>query len=195
LNLCRGYLVPSITSPQLLHLERPLWKYNSQELEFLFLRLQGAEIGLRGNGNPPAQTRRLDTTNRAARMHLVEGGRWLLVVSKTGSVTYLDLDSPTITEAILISDQIDDPTPTVWRNIETQIAVDMDRASPFLAFNMVFSFCSLEDTRGPREHKIEIWHVDLLLDERRRGVGLTCKHMATFPLETNIYLLYTGGKT
>jgi len=186
LNFCQGYLVPSVTSPQLLHPERPLWKYNSQELEFLFLRLQGAEIGLRGDNNPPAQSQRVATMNRAVRMHLVEGGRWLLVVSKTGSVTYLDLDSPTITETILISDQIDNPTPVV----EMQIVIDMDRASSFLAFNIAFSFCSFGGIRGPGEHKIQVWHVDLDLDEQQLGIGLTCKHVATFPLETDIYLVY-----
>ena len=186
MNFCQAYFVPSVTSPQLLHPERPLWKYNSQELEFLFLRLQGAEIGLRGDDNPPARSRRVDTTNRAVRMHLVEGGRWLLVMSKTGFVTYVDLDSPTITEAILISDQIDAPSPVV----EMQIVIDMDRSSSFLAFNIAFSFCSFGHIRDPKEHKIQVWHVDLVLDEQQLGVGLTCKQVATFPLEAEIYLLY-----
>ena len=83
-------------------------------------------------------------------MHLVEGGRWLLVMSKTGFVTYVDLDSPTITEAILISDQIDAPSPVV----EMQIVIDMDRSSSFLAFNIAFSFCSFGHIRDPKEHKI-----------------------------------------
>jgi hypothetical protein len=99
--------------------------YNSQELEFLFLRVQGAEIGWRRDDDPPAQSRTVTTTNKAVGTYLVEGGRWLLVVSKTGSVTYLDLNSPTITEAILISNQIDAPTPVV----EMQIVIDMDRAT------------------------------------------------------------------
>jgi len=68
------------------------------------------------------------------------------------------------------------------------MAIDMDKASPFLAFNIAFSFCSFEDAR-PGEHKIQIWHVDLALNERQLSIGLTCKHLATFPLETNIYLL------
>ena len=154
----------------------------------VLLALTGAEIGWTGDNSLPARSLAVTTTNRAVRMHLVEGGRWLLVVSKTGSVNYLDLDSPTISEAILISDQIDDPTPTVWRDIEMRMAIDMDRASPFLVFNIAFSSCSLEDTRGPREHKIQVWHVDLVFDERRHGVGLTCnKHMATFPLERGFF--------
>lgn len=122
-------------------------------------------------------------------MHLVEGGRWLLVVSGTGSVTYLDLDSPTITETTLISDQIDDPTPTDWMYTEMRVAIDMDKASPLLAFNIALAFCSSEENRGPKEPKIQIWHVDLLLDEQQLGVGLTCKHIATFPLESDIYFL------
>ena len=188
LNLCRDYLAPSVTFPQILHLERPLWMYNAQELEFLFLRLQGAEIGWRRDDNPPARSRTVTSANEAIGLWLVEGGRWLLVVSQTGSVTYLDLDSPIITEAILIPDQIDDPAPMVWRDIRLKMAIDMDRTSPFLAFNIAFSLCSFEDAR-PGEHKIQIWHVDLVLDERQRGVGLTCKHVATFPLETDVYLL------
>jgi hypothetical protein len=163
--------------------------YNSQELEFLFLRLQGAEIGWRRDDNPPARSRTVTTTNKTVGTYLVEGGRWLLVVSQTGSVTYLDLDSPIITEGILISDQIDDPTSMAWRDIKLQVAVDMDRTSPFLAFNIAFSFCTFEGPR-PMEHKIQIWHVDLVLDERQLGVGLTCKPVAKFPLETDIYLLH-----
>ena len=181
-NLCRDYLTSSATAPQILHLERPVWMYNSQELEFLFLRLQGAEIGWRRGNNPPARSRTVTSTNKAIGLWLVEGGRWLLVVSQTGSVTYLDLDSPITTETILISDQIqvDDPTPII-RDIRLKMATDMDKASPFLAFNTTFSFCSFEDAR-PGEHKIQIWHVDLALDERQLGVGLTCKHLATFAL-------------
>jgi hypothetical protein len=70
-----------------------------------------------------------------------------------------------------------------------QIVIDIDRASPFLAFNIAFSFCSFGVTPGPREHRIQVWHVDLVLDEQQLGVGLTCKHVATFPLETDIYFL------
>ena len=162
--------------------------YNSQELELLFLRIQGAEIGWRRDDNFPARSRTVTSINKAIGLWLVEGGRWLLVVSQTGSVTYFDLDSPIITEAILILDQIDDPTPMVWRDIRLKMAIDMDRASPFLAFNIAISFCTFEDAR-PEEHKIQIWHVDLVLDDRQLGVGLTCKRVATFPLETDIYLL------
>ncbi|KIM43459.1 hypothetical protein M413DRAFT_25822 [Hebeloma cylindrosporum] len=188
LNLSQSCLAPSVTSPQLLHLERPLRMYNSQELEFLFLRLQGAEIAWGRDYNPPA--RELTTATRAAVIYLVEGGRWLLVVSNTGSVTYVDLDSPTTNEANLIPGQIDDPTPMVWRDITMRMAVDIDRASPFLSFNIAFSFSSLEDTRGPKEHKIQIWSVDLVLNEQQIGVGLTSKLVATFPLEMDIHFLH-----
>jgi hypothetical protein len=92
-------------------------------------------------------------------------------VSQTGSVTYLDLDSPTITEAILISDQIDIPTPMVWRDIKMRLAVNMDRASPFLALNIAFSFCSFEDPRL-REHKIQVWHVDLSTMNDNSALGI-----------------------
>lgn len=123
-------------------------------------------------------------------MHLVEGGRWLLVVSQTGSVTYFDLDSATITESILIPDQIVYPSHMIWEDIKMEMVVDMNRASPFLAFNMAFSFCFGNDTRGPTDHMIQVWHVGLVLDERQLGVGLTSKLVATFPLETNICFVY-----
>ncbi|KIM43476.1 hypothetical protein M413DRAFT_25840 [Hebeloma cylindrosporum] len=187
LKLCKGYLAPSATSPQVLHLERPVQMYNSEELEFLFLRFHGAEIAWRREDTPPS--RKITTTTRAAVVHLIEGGRWLLLVSNVGSVTYLDLDSDTINETVLIPGQIDDPTPMLWRNITMWMDVDIDRASPFLAFNIAFSFCSLEDTRGPMEHKIQVWHVDLVLDERQLGVGLTAQRVATFPLEMDIRIL------
>ncbi|KIM41764.1 hypothetical protein M413DRAFT_137650 [Hebeloma cylindrosporum] len=175
-------------SPRILHPERPLCAYDAQGLEFLLLRLKGAEIGWRRGDKP--QSRRLDTTSVSLRMHLVEGGRWLLVVSHTGSVTYFDLDSPTITEVILIPDQIVPPSRMLFGDISTEMVVDMDRASPHLAFNMAFSFCSTKDTRGPTDHKIQVWHVGLVLDERQLGVGLTSRLVATFPLETNICFVY-----
>ena len=190
LNLCRPHLSPTETAPQTLHLERPIKLYTPHDLEFLFLRLKSADIGWKTDDNPPARKREIETTNHATCIYLVEGGRWLLVVSDTGCITYFDLDAATPTESTLIPDQFDLLLPdrsNPFTQVKVVMAVDRDSDSVFLAFNLAVSFCLLDTPPpDPKAHSVQIWRVALALDDQQRGIGLTAERLASFPLEPSV---------
>ena len=152
----------------MIHLERPIDMYISDELEFLFLRLEGAEIGWKTDDKCPSRVREVATTKtrNPQCMCLVEGGRWLLIASDTSSVAYFDLDASPITENILIPDQ-HDPTSNIlmW----THMAIDVDGNSAFLAFNLALSLCSPDTATNLTQYSIQVWRVVLLRDSQQRG--------------------------
>ena len=112
-------------------------------------------------------------------MHLVEGGRWLLVASDTGSISYFDLEASDPTETTLTPEQFQGKS-----HAQVTMAIDVDRDSSFLAFNLVVSYCLIDP--DPKEHKIQIWRVSLTLDDQQRSVGLSAEHLASFPQELSI---------
>jgi hypothetical protein len=165
----------------MIHLERPIELYTSEELEFLVLRLEGAQLGRRTDDKCPSRVREVATTESRVPVctRLVEGGRWLLGVSDTGSVTYLDLDASPITESVLIPDQ----HPSLGTMMWTHMAVDVDRDSAFLAFNLALSFCTSYTVTHPTQHCVQIWKVVLICDAQQRGIGLAAERCASFPQE------------
>jgi len=123
-------------------------------------------------------------------MYLVEGGRWLLVASNTGSVSYFDLDASTPIESILIPDQFD-----YISKSRISMAIDRDCDSALLTFNLLVARCSNstdEDTPtfDYKEHGIQVWRVALALDDKQQGIGFTAVHLASFPLERSITRVY-----
>jgi len=175
----------------MIHLERPIELYTSDELEFLFLRLEGAQAAWKTGEKCAAPVREVETTETRIPtcMHLVQGGRWLLATSDTGSVTYFDLDaSDTITQSVLIPDQFPNLN-GMW----THMAIDVDRDSTFLAFNLALSFCTSDQNTltHPTQHSIQIWKVMLLCDDRQRGIGLAAERLASFPQEPLISRVYS----
>jgi len=193
LNLCCPHLSPTETAPQTLHLERPTKLYTSHDLEFLFLRLKSVDIGCRRDGKPPVRRRKIETTNIANRMYLVEGGRWLLVASDSGSISYFDLDASTPTESILIPDQFEPPIRVLVGyspEIRIIMSIDMDNDSAFLSFNLLLSI-SIDDTPpDPKAHGVQIWKVSLALDDQQQGVGLIAEQLASFPLEPTVSAVF-----
>ena len=194
LNLCRPHLSPTETAPQTLHLERPIKLYTPHDLEFLFLRLKSADIGWKTDDNPPARKREIETTSPAKCIHLVEGGRWLLVASETGCITYFDLDASTPTESILIPDQFESPIRVRLDyppEIRIKMSIDIDNDSAFLSFNLLLSI-SIEDAPpDPKAHGVQIWKVSLALNDRQQGVGLVAVQLASFPLESVISSVFS----
>ncbi|KIM36612.1 hypothetical protein M413DRAFT_285660 [Hebeloma cylindrosporum] len=190
LKLCRPHLSPTATAPQALHLERPIKLYMSHDLELLFLQFKSADIGWRTDANGPARRREVETTCPAQCIHLVEGGRWLLVASETGRIACFDLDAPTPTESILVPDQFNpflrdefDP----FAEIQVIMAIDRDYDSEFLVFNLAISFTVMTSPPpDPKAQSVQIWRMELALDDQQRGVGLTAKLLGSFPLENYI---------
>jgi len=127
-----------------LHLERPLEFYTSRELEYLVLRRTSERIKRKGRPKLfPSLTRHLPIDNSGIRaLTLINGGRWLLTVSRFGSVSYYDLDTPGAVERLLIRGQM--------RNFggsgdDVVMNVDMDNESALLSFNLALH---MERCRG-----------------------------------------------
>jgi len=175
-----------------LKLERPLELYSAEEVEQVALQRISAD---RGWSSPVRQ--RTITRQGAVLHHLVEGGRWLLVVAETGSISYFDLEDPRMEERVLVPDQI-----SVGRNVRISMDVDVDPEEPILTFNIglditeksgwfpsfpgnhiIYStpFLGPED---PPTATIQIIRVTLELDTDNRGIGLSATVLATFSRET-----------
>jgi len=174
----------------MIHLERPIDMYSSDELEFLSLRLEGAEVGWKTDDKCPSRVREVATTKTRdpQSMRLLEGGRWLLTASDTSSVVYFDLDASPITENVLIPDQ-HDPVPNVF--MCTQMAIDVDGNSAFLAFNLALSLCSPDTVTNLIQYSIQVWNVVLLRDAQQRGIGLAAELLSSFPQEPLISGIYS----
>jgi len=88
-----------------LGLEQPLEFYTSQEVECLVVRRasQGLKRGA-WDQLPSPLIRRLPINNNSdiRALTLINGGRWLLVVSRFGSVSYYDLDIQNPVKRLLI---------------------------------------------------------------------------------------------
>jgi len=116
-------------------LERSIGLYSTSELEGTIRQNRAANRGWAINvskTNPPfvptKQEIRLD--HAAKTFCLIEGGRWLLVVRISGSVTYYDLDSETPVKRELIPDIVQRRP---WTMI--LVATDRDHSQPVLTFN------------------------------------------------------------
>ncbi|KAF8876776.1 hypothetical protein CPB84DRAFT_381379 [Gymnopilus junonius] len=161
-----------------LHLERPLELYTAEELENHFLRRKGAEIGWRSGDENPTRVRNFQS-GQALAMHLLQGGRWLLVTTRTGSVTYYDLEEDTIIGLPLIPDQL-----TNQRRNHAEMAAEIDTKSPIPSFNLALALVKSAPNRVSSDtwvRMIQIWRIDLVLGNQR-GDKLSATHLVSFPL-------------
>ncbi|KAF8649275.1 hypothetical protein AX16_005903 [Volvariella volvacea WC 439] len=144
--------------PSELFLERPINTYTAQELERLILRWKSAEIGWTTDDGVPARERRLQLerspSTRVECIHLVKGGRWLLVALSSGSVLFYDLDEKDPIQRILI--------PPSGSTIGLRkMDVDIDTSSPTLAFKLALLPVQKAQTIS---YVLEVWHVSLVRD-------------------------------
>ncbi|KAF8908657.1 hypothetical protein CPB84DRAFT_1744267 [Gymnopilus junonius] len=163
----RNRLITPTLSPRL---ERLMESYTSPELEHLFLRWQGAEIGWSRDDKFPVRQRSVTLRIPQSRPFLlIEGGRWVLFATTAGSVEYVDLDaqSEDMVERLLVPKQ-------TTSGASTKMAVDIDDKEPVLTFNLALSI----STRN--EELLQIWKVVLEVDEKGRGVGLSARHVASY---------------
>jgi len=120
-----------------LRLEQPLEFYTSHKLECLVVRRASQDFR-RGTWDqlPPPLMRRIPINNSDIRaLTLINGGRWLLVVSCFGSVSYYDLDTQKPVKKLLIPAARLECRDYYFPCI-AKIAVDMDNESALLSFNL-----------------------------------------------------------
>ena len=173
-------------------LEKPLDLYTDRELEHVVLRWQKSRHcwALSQYKNMPIE-RRFVTPEKARNcVHLVEGGRWLLVGTKSGSVLYYDLNASSIEPSILIPTPFDEET-AFDEDEETEIllSVDMDLEAEYLKFNLGIMTRRMPHTdpdpsQPPRYFRwIQVWRVDSDVDRNGNVKGLLAERLACFPEE------------
>ena len=154
--------------------------YTSEELEHVLLLWNSADIGWQRDDKRPARER-IFAACQPEIMHLIKGGRWLLLTSdRTGSVTYYDLDAQTIVGVPLIPDQI-----PYCGSKNAHIAIDFHDESPMLSFTIALSLADRSEAVQSFERysyeTVQIWQVSLVLNESNKGVGLEARQLACFP--------------
>lgn len=182
-GLVDNYIVTSALPPRL---ERPLALHSSTELENLLLRWKSADCALSSDTSQPSRERTFVGV-KAKLVHLVKGGRWLLVTERTGAVTYYDLDAETISGVQLIPDQI-----KFTDGSQVTMTIEHDMNSPFLEFSIAFC-CESDDAFEIESHSFprrgclcSIWRVESASDDMQHVVGLTATQLASFPFHLAI---------
>ncbi|TFK57822.1 hypothetical protein BDN72DRAFT_866462, partial [Pluteus cervinus] len=155
-------------SRQTLWLELPVDSYSSEELEHLILRRKSAEIRCEKPVESlilPQRALPLRRDSRYDSLCLVPGGRWLLVSTRRGSVTFYDLNSKEFIGRELI--------PEKCTKRVTSMCIEVDTESPTLKFHLVLVTVEFLPNEGDHQGLIEVWQVDLVVNERGKGVALT----------------------
>jgi hypothetical protein len=111
-------------------LEESAASYSAEELEQWVLKRAGVGESWTSKHLLPANLRIIQRRGHDV-MHLVRGGRWLLVVSAPGEITVYDLEVPEITGSILVEPQSD-----IDGQLVRQLAVDIDNKSLVLTFDL-----------------------------------------------------------
>jgi len=109
---------------------------------------------------------------------LIDGGRWLLTASGTGSVSYHDLDARQPVKTLLIQDQVE-YLPD-FKHV-TRMALDICNKSTLLSFNPVL-YSSRSARRSTRTQIVQVWHVTLQLDQND-GASLSAVLLSSFHCE------------
>ncbi|TFK74097.1 hypothetical protein BDN72DRAFT_955962 [Pluteus cervinus] len=172
--------IASREHPQPLLLERPVESYTPDDLEVLVLKRRRVEVGFRKlmqGGKSPRFKISLDCYVNGT-MHLIRGGRWLLISTPNGGVIYLDLDIKLQAASNLFNPwRILVRERTTSRNYTTHMSIDIDHTSPYLKFNLaLLCFSSYLTTI----YEIEVWQVTMELNDRGFGVGLQAKLLNSF---------------
>lgn len=171
-HLVNRYILSKPYPPRL---ERSIDTYTSGELEHILSVWTSAAIGWERDDGHPARERSF-SSELVKFAHLIKGGRWLLITTVTGAVTYYDLDAETDTGTLLIQEQ----TSKLHSTPEIKMSVDDHTNSPLLSFNIAFSLYEGSKAHG-HNATLRIWGVELVLDETQHGVGLHATQLATFP--------------
>ncbi|KJA23565.1 hypothetical protein HYPSUDRAFT_66247 [Hypholoma sublateritium FD-334 SS-4] len=162
-------------------LERPIDMYTSGELEHQLLVWTSADLGWVTDDGHAARERSI-LAETPEFVHLIKGGRWLLVTTDIGAVTYYDLDADNITGVLLIPAQVHKPHPSY----KIKMIVEIDTKSPVLSFKIGFFIIGVPIPQDSNPHPtgskamFQVWDVTLVLDDSRNGIGLSATELAVF---------------
>ena len=164
-------------------LERPINMCTSEELERQLLVWISADLGWATDDGHAARERSL-LVEPPEFIHLIKGGRWLLVTTNIGAVTYYDLNADNISGVLLIPAQVQD----TCRHYKIMMSIDINRDSSVLSFKIGFFIIGIPFPQDSNPHSIgtkpmfQVWAVNLVLDDSRKAVGLRAARLAVFDL-------------
>ncbi|KAF8894323.1 hypothetical protein CPB84DRAFT_1292504 [Gymnopilus junonius] len=129
-------------------------------------------------------------------LHLIEGGRWLLMTRRTGSVVYYDLDMAEPEEQVLILAQYPDCVISITSDLDQEapilvFRIALDMSWPLLAFYFLsvimrpnlHILLANEYWQGFSEPVLQIWEVSLHLDSSGPCLGLIANKPTSFKRE------------
>ncbi|CAA7268982.1 unnamed protein product [Cyclocybe aegerita] len=151
-----------------LQLEGPLENYSASQLEDMILRWKRAERSYAMDSEIVDGREieiALDEDQHVNIMHLVKGGRWLLLVLSNGSIRYCDLECEDVVSHPLV--------PHPFNNDETEaivrFSIDM-LSTPTLTFNIAIAFRDVISDEAI--NFLQVWQVSVVLDGQGRGMEL-----------------------
>jgi hypothetical protein len=174
LALAKRYI--AVVQPRALWPEKPLGMHSCRELELLVLRWKRIKIGWARNGIPRQRHFFVsDPKSISPCVYLVEGGRWLLVGTKFGSIQYYDLNAVTISASTLIPSPFDGQS-------EIRISVDMDSDAEFLTFHIGILTRPRPGGDDPQSKArwIQVWRVTAEVDSNDHVIGLAAELLSSF---------------
>ncbi len=137
-------------------LECPIETYLSGDLERILLVWKSAELGWLPKGHSPARQRSV-MVEPAEYVHLIQGGRWLLVTTNACEVTYYDLNAEDIEGVLLIPHKY---TSLFW--LTTRCPLTLICLRRLSASGIAFSIIDYSATRtepSDRKATIQIWGI------------------------------------
>ncbi|CAA7264425.1 unnamed protein product [Cyclocybe aegerita] len=184
----------SISPPQPFRPDKPIQNYSSRELETVVLRWKAAEVGWLVDGRVPLRERPLfmegEFTGEC--MHLVRGGRWLLVVAPNGSVEYYDLDvSQPISHSLIPPPFEEHVRVRAFMSVDMSPMLDGDEDGQNLTFHLGLCLQRFRDLDpetlervSPSRQNIQIWRVAFRDKEGSSIEGLFANCLSSFPEES-----------
>ncbi|TFK64612.1 hypothetical protein BDN72DRAFT_846438 [Pluteus cervinus] len=156
-------------------LELPVESYTSEELERLLLRRKSAEARYEVAAKDVVLPQRVLPVGMDLPVDsvcLIPGGRWLLISTSRGSVNYYDLHSEEPLGRELIPERYDER--------RSSMCIDVDLNSQILKFNLALTNLDWTMDASDRQATLEIWQVNLVVDEQGKGVALKAQSLADF---------------
>ena len=166
-------------------MEKPIGLYTSAELERVFLRWKSVELAWTIDDGRPTKEKEVFFDISINHFHILRGGRWIVLVSPYGYVSYADLDAEEIRRVPLISPPFDTGLGFA--------SIDESFDAPAISFNITISsfpipHSSIPENEDERMKRIDVWHVDIVLDDRNQATGFHAERLSTveedFPFRT-----------
>ncbi|KAF9049127.1 hypothetical protein BJ165DRAFT_1464503 [Panaeolus papilionaceus] len=169
-------------------IERPLHMYTSAELEAIFLRWKRASfVWTRPTHSPDDMHTRVVHSSASFgcnQLIIIPGGRWLLLSTIHGSVSYVDLASTHLRPEILIPPRLEAKHRTSFQGANTSVTLDQPPVAleDPMSFTLAHAvFFKDSDSLTKRNLSISIWQVKACTTNGPGGTLVATRLFSTVP--------------